>query len=269
MKIFDTHAHYKDPAFDKDRDELLKKLKKNGVENVCEISATLDDGLIGSEFTMRYNGGAYPRFYHTVGVHPDEVKNYEYDTKDFNDYFDRLESMVKDGVKPVAIGEIGLDYYGDKTDDMKLTQKLWFIEQIKLAKKYDLPLVIHSRDACKDTLDIMKEYARDYKGIIHCFAYEYEIAKEYVDMGYYIGVGGVCTFKNGRKLVDVIENIDASKIVVETDSPYLSPVPHRGERNDSSNIDFILEKIAITKNIDRDKLEDICFKNAKDVYNII
>lgn len=268
MKIFDTHAHYKDPAFDKDRDGVLKKLKKNGVDAICEVSAALEDCLVGRDYVLKYNNELYPKFYYSVGIHPDEIKSYEYDSEEFNNYFRNLESCIKDEVKPVAIGEIGLDYYGDKDDDMRLNQKLWFIEQIKLAKKYDLPLIIHSRDACKDTLDIMKEYAGSYHGIIHCYSYEVEIAKEYVDMGYYIGIGGVCTFKNGRKLVETIDGIDVTRLVTETDAPYLAPVPHRGERNDSSNINYVIEKISMEKNIDIDKLGDILFNNAKDVYNI-
>lgn len=270
MRIFDTHAHYKDHDYDSDREQVIKKIKDTGVDRVCEISACLDDVYIGKSFADKYNKitDDAPKFYYAAGVHPDEVKNFEYDSPEFNDYFSKLESFIKNENKPVAIGEIGLDYYGDKTDEKKLNQKLWFIEQIKLAKKYDLPLVIHSRDACKDTMDIMKEYANNYHGIIHCFSYELDIAKAYVDMGYYIGIGGVCTFKNGRKLVEVIEGIDVSRLLTETDAPYLSPVPHRGERNDSSNIDYVLDKMSITKDIDKEKLAQICYQNALDVYNI-
>ena len=164
---------------------------------------------------------------------------------------------------------IGLDYYGDHKgkEDYEL-QKKWFIAEINLAKKLDLPIVVHSRDACKDTLDIIKTYAKGLTGIIHCFSYEKEVALEYVDMGYCIGVGGVVTFKNGRKLKEVVEAIPIENIVAETDAPWLTPMPYRGKRNESDYIKYVIEEIAKIKNIDVETTAEVLYNNALEVYGL-
>ena len=176
---------------------------------------------------------------------------------------------VKNHIEAVAIGEIGLDYYGDhKTEGDYKNQKEWFIAEIELAKKLNLPLVIHSRDACKDTLDMMREYAKGMTGILHCFSYEKEIAIEYIKLGFYIGVGGVVTFKNGKKLKEVVSAIPIERIVTETDAPWLTPTPYRGKRNESTYIKYVISEIANIKSIDESAAASTLYQNAIDVYNL-
>ena len=169
--------------------------------------------------------------------------------------------------KVVAIGEIGLDYYWNEPEPE--IQKKWFIRQLELAKEVNLPVIIHSRDAAKDTMDIMKQcHAEEMGGVVHCFSYSAEMAKEFIKMGFYIGVGGVVTFKNGKKLKEVVEQIPLESILLETDCPYMSPVPHRGERNSSLNIKYIAEEIARIKNVSYETVVSVTEENAKRMYQI-
>ena len=177
--------------------------------------------------------------------------------------------MVDGKIDVIAIGEIGLDRHGDfKTEEDYINQAKWFITEIELAKKLNLPIVVHSRDACKDTFDIVKEHAKGMQGIIHCFSYEKETAIDYVKLGFHIGVGGVVTFKNGRKLREVVESIQIESIVTETDAPWLSPDPYRGKRNESSRIKYVIEEIAKIKNMGVEDAANILYNNALDVYNL-
>ena len=167
----------------------------------------------------------------------------------------------------MAVGEIGLDYYWPEPD--RDLQKKWFERQLALAEEVGLPVIIHSRDAAKDTLDIMqKMHAEKIGGVIHCFSYEKEMAKIYVDMGFYIGIGGVLTFKNARKTREVVESIPLERIVLETDSPYLAPVPNRGKRNDSRNLPYVVTEIAKIKNISEEEVMEVTMANAKRLYRI-
>ena len=180
--------------------------------------------------------------------------------------FDEIKRMAQHE-KCVAVGEIGLDYYWDEPE--RDIQKKWFVTQLALARDLKKPVNIHSRDAAADTLDIMKaEKAEDMGGIIHCFSYGVEMAREYLDMGFYIGVGGVVTFKNGRKLKEVVEYAPLDRIVLETDCPYLAPEPFRGHRNQSGYIDLVAEKIAEIKNVTKDEVIEATRNNALRVYNI-
>ena len=202
----------------------------------------------------------YPFIYGAAGVHPSETK--ELTLKD-------LEWLKKAAghKKVVAIGEIGLDYYWPEPD--RETQKKWFVRQLKLAEETGLPVVIHSRDAAKDTLDILKTWdAHKTKGVIHCFSYTWELAKEYLSMGYYFGIGGVLTFKNAKKLVEAVEYIPMEKILLETDCPYLAPEPFRGKRNRSDYIYYVADKLAELKNISREEVLRITGDNARDFYGI-
>lgn len=249
--IFDTHAHYDDEQFDADREALLSGMKAGGVGMIVDAAATVASWDKILELTEKY-----PFLYGSVGVHPDEVG-------DLNEENFARMSELADRKKIVAIGEIGLDYYWDKEPEIQAKQRYWFVRQLALAQQADLPVIIHSRDAAEDTMKIMeKAYEDGIKGVIHCYSYSPEMAQEYVKMGYFIGVGGVVTFKNARKLVQTVEEIPLSAIVLETDCPYMAPEPHRGTRNDSRNIPYVIEKIAKIKGISAEEVEETTRENA-------
>ena len=254
--IFDTHAHYDDEAFNEDREELLSGLFGNGVGTIVDISANFEgipDVLALAE--------KYDFLYAAVGVHPSEV----YDLADRD--IDRVEQYAVSGKKVVAVGEIGLDYHYPDTDKEK--QQKWFAMQIDLAKRIGLPIVVHSRDAAKDTLDMIRaEGAKETGGVIHCFSYEWEMAKLYLDMGFYIGIGGVVTFKKSRKLKEIAEKIPMEQLLLETDCPYLAPEPFRGRRNNSSLLRYVVETIAELRNMDPEDVIRITAENARRFYRI-
>ena len=251
--IFETHAHYDDPAFDRDRDRLLALLKDEGIAPIVNIGASIESTKSTVELAHRYD-----HVYAAIGVHP----------SDCGDLTEKDIEWLKDlssDEKVVAIGEIGLDYHYDEPD--REIQKKWFIRQLELAGDTSLPIVVHSRDAAQDTYEIIKDF-RGLRGVIHCFSYSAELAREYVKMGYYIGVGGVVTFKNGRKLHEVVREIPLESIVVETDAPYLSPEPYRGRRNSSAFIPYIIERIADLKNVSYETVESAVYENAADLYKV-
>ena len=253
--IFDTHAHYDDEAFDEDREELLWKMKEQGVEFIVNVGASIASTKKTIELVQRY-----PFLYGTVGIHPSETE----ELKEEDMLWLKKASVQKD---IVAIGEIGLDYYWPEPD--REIQKKWFIRQLALASEVKLPVIIHSRDAAEDTLEILKEWDKDKTGgVIHCFSYSKEIAREYLSMGYYFGIGGVLTFKNARKLVEAVEIIPMEKILLETDCPYLAPEPYRGKRNQSGYIDFVAEKLAKLKGITKEEVLRITSDNAKNFYHL-
>lgn len=253
--IFETHAHYDDEAFDIDREELFASMKEHGVDKIVNIGANLSTSEQTVALTKKY-----PFLYGAVGVHPSDVG--ELDEENFL----RLKAMVNNE-KIVAIGEIGLDYYWDTSD--RETQKKWFYRQMDLAREVKLPAVIHSRDAAKDTLDFIKDAnLAEVGGVIHCFSYGKEMAKEYLDMGFYLGIGGVLTFKNAKKLKEVVEYAPIEQLVLETDCPYLAPEPYRGKRNSSLYLKFVAEAIASLKQIDYEDVLEITYKNAMALYNI-
>lgn len=253
--IFDTHAHYDSVKFDLDRDDVLNSLANYGVGKVVNVGAD----LAGSANSMKL-AEKYPFVYAAVGVHPTECNNMTEDDICW------LEKAVE-YEKTVAIGEIGLDYYWDGVD--KKTQKKWFEKQLELAARTDMPVIIHSRNAAADTLSIIKEHSEKIKSmVIHCFSYGKEIAKEYLDMGYYLGIGGVLTFKNARKICEVAEYAPIDRILLETDSPYLAPEPNRGRRNTSANLVYVAEKLAIIKNISVQEIITQTEENAVGFYRI-
>lgn len=252
--IFETHAHYDDEQFDIDREELLYSMEAGGIGTIVNISATYQSCKEVTELAAQY-----PFMYAAVGVHPDEVGSLD------EEKFRKMRELYKHE-KVVAVGEIGLDYYWD--NESHDVQRSWFIRQLNLARELDLPVVIHSRDAAADTLDIMKEYGQGLDGVIHCFSYSKEIAREYVKMGYYIGIGGVVTFKNSRKLKEVVEEIPLTSILLETDCPYLSPVPYRGKRNTSLNLVYVAEEIARIKNVSYEEVVAQTEQNARKMYRL-
>jgi TatD DNase family protein len=253
--IFESHAHYDDEQFDIDRDTLLEGLTEEGIEYIINVGANIKSSYECVKLAKKYD-----YIYAAIGVHPHDVKHMKEQD---------LESLI--GLasydKVVAIGEIGLDYYYDFSP--RETQKLWFREQIKIAKDLELPIIIHSRDASKDTFDIIKESeAKQVGGVVHCYSGSYEMAVEYTKLGFYIGVGGVITFKNANKLKEVVKKIPIDNILIETDSPYLAPVPNRGKRNDSSNLKYIAQEISNIKNISYDDVINLSNKNAKRLFRI-
>lgn len=253
--IFDTHAHYDDSAFDTDRDELLASLKKAGVGTVVNVGASLAGTRRTVELTEKY-----PFIYGAAGVHPDEVGEL-----DENSYQWLREQCLRE--KIVAVGEIGLDYYWDKENHE--LQKKWFIRQLRLARELHMPVIIHSREAAADTMDILKqEYQPDIPVVVHCYSYSPEMAREYIKMGYYLGIGGVLTFKNAKKLKEVTAETPMEKILLETDAPYLAPVPFRGKRNDSRKLIHVAQAIGEIKGIAPDEVIRITEENAFRFYRI-
>ena len=253
--IFDSHAHYDDEAFDKDRDRLLSTLEEQGVGCIVNVGASFQGAKDSVELSMRY-----PHVYAAVGVHPDHVGELD-EAK-----MQQLREMCA-MKKTVAVGEIGLDYYWDK--ESHELQKEWFERQMELAKEVDLPIIVHSREAAQDTFDLIKsEHAGTTGGVIHCFSGSKEMAKEYIKMGYYIGVGGVVTFKNARVLKEVVESIPLERILTETDCPYLAPVPNRGKRNSSLNLTYVADQLAAIKGVDRETVEKMTWDNARRLYRL-
>lgn len=254
--IFDTHAHYDDEAFDLDRDEMLTQLKEHEIEAVTNVGASMKSCKATLELTRKY-----PFVYGAVGVHPNETG--ELSEADMNWL---LEAAMEE--KIVAVGEIGLDYYWEEPDHE--TQKKWFVRQLALAEKVKLPIIIHSREAARDTLDIMKaEQAGKLGGVIHCFSYSKEMAREYLNMGFYLGIGGVVTFKNAKKLKEVVEYMPMEQMVLETDCPYLAPVPNRGRRNSSFNLPYVVREISQIKNLPAEQIIQITSENAKRLYGLL
>ena len=240
MKIFDTHSHYDDEAFDNDREELIKTIIENDVVGVINCAADMKSVKTTIELTKKY-----PMFYGAVGVHPcsaDEINE-----------------------KIVAIGEIGLDYYYDDNPSREI-QKNAFRAQLQLAKELSKPVIVHIRDAHEDALKILEEFV-EVRGIIHCFSGSVEIARKCVKIGYMLGIGGVVTFKNARKLVEVVKEIPMEHLLLETDCPYMAPVPHRGERNNSMYISEVIKKIAEIKSISEEEVANIALRNSQKFTN--
>lgn len=249
--IFDTHAHYDDKAFDTDRDSLISKLLSTGVCGIVNQGTDIDSSRFSLELAEKFDG-----VYAAVGLHPECLNE-----NSMNDI--GTVRQLAAHPKAVAIGEIGLDYYYDIPREL---QKQVFSAMLMLADELSMPVNIHDREAHGDTLDILKKYRP--KGILHCFSGSVEMAKEIVKLGMYIGVGGVITFKNAKKSVEVVSEIPLGSIVLETDCPYLSPVPFRGKRNNSGNIIYTAEKIAEIKNTTAEEVLRITKENAENVYNI-
>ena len=255
FEIFDTHAHYDDHAFDEDREELIGSLKAAGVGRVVNIGSTVASCEACLTLSEKHDF-----IYAAIGVHPSE-------TAELTE--ERFENLRRQCQHPkcLAVGEIGLDYYWPEPDAE--TQKLWFERQLELARELKKPVVIHSRDACRDTLEILKKQkAEEIGGVIHCYSYTRETAKEYLDMGFFFGIGGVLTFKNGKKLKETVEILPMERIVIETDSPYLAPVPNRGKRNDSRNLAYVVRELAQMKGMTEDEVRKVTWENACRLYRM-
>ncbi len=251
--IIDTHAHYDDKAFEEDREQLLESMIGDDIGRIVNIGSSLDACKRTIQLMEQYDF-----IYGALGIHPTDSG--ELTERDI----EWLKAQCALG-KCVAVGEIGLDYYWDEPD--RTIQKKWFIRQLELAREVKLPVVIHSRDAAQDTVDIMKaEKAWELGGVVHCYSYSRELAKIFLDMGFYFGIGGVVTFNNGRKLKEVVEYLPMDRIVLETDSPYLAPVPFRGKRNDSRKLSYAVEQIAKIKGISPEEVQQTTTQNAYNLY---
>ncbi|HOQ17061.1 MAG TPA: TatD family hydrolase [Defluviitaleaceae bacterium] len=252
--FFESHAHYDDEAFNEDREDLLSSFPNEGIDYVIQTAADIASSKAGLKLAKEYDF-----IYCSLGVHPHEVKELN------EDNFNVLKKLSKED-KVVAIGEIGLDYYYDNSP--RDLQRYWFEKQIEWAIEENLPIIVHSREASQETFEIIKKYDFPKKGVIHCYSGSAQMAEEYIKMGFYIGIGGTVTFKNAKKVVEVVEKIPISSILIETDSPYLSPEPYRGRRNDSRNLKYIAEKIAQIKGLDLDTVARITKENGIKLFEI-
>lgn len=234
--IFDTHSHYDDEAFNEDREVVFNQIKEEGVIGVLNCACSKKSLISTNELTLKYDF-----IYGALGIHPSDANDYDENVRE------EIIKLSKNNKKILAIGEIGLDYYWEENPEREIQKKV-FRDQMKLAEELQLPVIIHDREAHADTLEIMREFP-NVKGIVHCFSGSLEFAKECVKLGYYIGITGVVTFKNARKICEVVEGIPLNRLLVETDCPYMSPVPNRGKRNKSDYIRYIIEKIAEIKGI--------------------
>ncbi len=251
--IFDSHAHYDDATFDNDRDDLINRLFDTDICGIINVGCNISTSKASVDLAYKY-----PLIWAAVGVHPQEADAVP------PDYIDVLAAFLAEE-KVVAVGEIGLDYHYDQPP--KEVQKEKFEEQVKLAKTLDVPVIIHDRDAHADTLDILKKYRP--KGVLHCFSGSTEMASEVVNLGMYVGLGGVVTFKNAKNPVLVAKSVPLDRILLETDCPYLAPEPNRGSRCDSSMIKFTAEKIALERNMSVDKLLKCAKENALRLFSKI
>ncbi|MCY6959202.1 TatD family hydrolase [Clostridium brassicae] len=252
--IFDSHAHYDDESFNEDRESVIKELMKNGIVGVLNCGASAKGMRDSVKLAEKYD-----IFYAAVGIHPENA--YEFT----DEVIDEIKKFAKED-KVKAIGEIGLDYYWEENPP-KDVQKKAFRKQMEIAKELNLPVIIHDREAHKDTLEIMKEFP-EVKGVVHCFSGSVEFARECLRLGYYIGFTGVVTFKNARKILEVAGEVPLDRILVETDCPYMAPVPYRGKRNRSEYIEYIIEKIAEIKQISIEDIQHITIDNVKNMLNI-
>lgn len=253
--IFDTHAHYDDEAFDEDREALLGSMQAAGIQRIVNIGASMQSSAMTVSLTEQYEF-----LYGAVGVHPNEVGAMQEED---------MEQLRKwsEWEKIVAIGEIGLDYHYDEPS--KAIQFRWFEAQMELARQVKLPIVVHSRDAAKDTIDLMKAcHAETIGGVVHCYSYTKELARDFLNMNYYFGIGGVVTFPNAKKLKEAVEYIPLEKIVLETDCPYLAPVPNRGKRNSSLNLPYVVEVLAEIKGVSKEEIMAVTFENGKRLYGM-
>jgi len=259
LKYFESHAHYDDRRYDRDRHEVLKACKEAGVEYIINAGADLRSTKKAIRIAAEYDF-----LYATVGVHPHSAKTLDESS------FAELAKLTK-SPKVVAVGEIGLDFYRDNSP--RDVQRKWFERQLELAKEVSLPVVIHSRDACQEVFDTLKNANLSERegrgaGVIHCYSGSAELAVKYVDMGYFIGIAGPVTYKNARKIVETVESVPLERILIETDCPYLTPEPFRGDRNDSQKLKYICEKIGQIKQISPEEVAKITMKNGAALFDI-
>ncbi len=259
MSFFEQHAHYNDEKFDEDRDEIIKQVYDAGVTSLVNAGYSIESSKQAIELAEKYSF-----IYATCGVSPNDIPE---NKEEMEKQLEEVKILIKSSKKVVAVGEIGLDYYWNKEN--KELQQYAFIEQIKIANEMNLPIVIHTREAVDDTLNIVRNIEKPVKqSVFHCCPLNRELVKQALELGFYISLAGPITFKNSKNADEIIEMIPKDRILIETDSPYLSPEPKRGKRNDSRNLIYIAEKIASIKNISLEEVEKITFENAKKLYGV-
>ena len=263
MEFFDSHAHYNDEKFNYDREELIKNIYDSGITKLINAGYSLKSSIYALEIAKKYDW-----IYTISGISPNDIpEKRETLNNQLKELVDFVE-MERQSNKILAIGEIGLDYYWEKDDEKRNIQKEVFIKQIKIANSFNIPIVIHTRDAVMDTLEILKTNEVERKGVFHCCPLNRELVKEALKLGYYISFAGPITFKNSKNANEIIEMVPLDRILIETDSPYLSPEPNRGKRNDSRNVKYIAEKVANVKHKSLEEIAKVTYENTCRIFNV-
>ena len=263
MEFFDSHCHLDDERFDEDREKLIAEIKKANITKFVSAGYSLEGSIKGVALSKTYD-----YIYTTCGISPNDIPQ---DEEELWKNIEIIRNIVEDNIKDkkiVAIGEIGLDYYWEKDLQRRELQRQAFIRQIEMANALDLPIVIHTREAVMDTLEILKEHTVNKKGVFHCCPLNRELVKEALKLGFYISFAGPVTFKNSKNANEIIEMVPDDKMLIETDSPYLAPEPVRGTRNDPRNVKYIAQKIAEVKGIPLEKIAEITYENASRIFGI-
>lgn len=261
MEFFDSHSHYNDEKFNEDREQLIKDTYKDGITKFVCAGYNVQSSIQALQMAQKYEF-----IYSICGISPNDIPQSEQELWKNIDEISEIVTQNNDE-KLVAIGEIGLDYYWNK--DNKDVQKQAFIKQIELANKLELPIVIHSRDAAVDTIEVLRTHPVDKKGIFHCCQSNQEMVRQALELGYYISFAGAITFKNARNYIDVVKMVPMDRILIETDSPYLTPEPNRGKRNDSRNVKYVAQKIAEIKEVTLEEVAKITYENAMKIFEIL
>lgn len=256
MELFDSHAHLDDEKFDEDRESLVEEIRKAGITKLISAGYSLEGSKRGKELAEKYDF-----IYTTAGISPNDIPQTQ---EELWITLEEIETIAKQSGKVVAIGEIGLDYYWN--DENKELQKLAFEKQIEIANRLELPIVIHTREAVMDTLAILKQKEVLKKGVFHCCPLNRELVKEALKLGFYISFAGPITFKNSKNANEIIEMVPNDRMLIETDSPYLSPEPLRGRRNDPRNVRFVAQKIAEVKGMTLEETAKITYQNAERLF---
>ena len=258
MEYFDTHAHYDDDKFNEDREEVIEKIFNAGVTKCINMGCDIESSKKAIEIATNHDF-----IYAAVGLHPEEIPQSD---EEMWKTILQIKDLAVQNKKVVAIGEIGLDYYWNKEN--KEIQKQAFIKQIELANELRVPVSIHTRDAIDDMISIIRNYKIENSGVLHCCPFNRELVKHGLENGLYIGFGGTSTFKNSKNAKEIVNMVPDDRILIETDSPYLSPEPKRGTRNDSSNLQYIVEKLAEYKNMEPEKMAKLTYENATRLFRI-
>lgn len=252
--LFDSHAHLDDEKFDEDREQVIARIFESGVAGFVNVGACMASSARSVTLATQYE-----KIYAAVGIHPHDAENAL--EKDY----EQLATWSK-LPKVVGIGEIGLDYYYDLSP--RDVQRKVFIRQIDVARQMNMPIIIHDRDAHADILDVIKKEAKGVRGILHCFSGSLEMAKEIIKLGFYISIAGPVTFKNAAKLPEIVANVPLERLLIETDSPYLTPHPHRGKRNEPTYVRLVAEQVASLRGMELSALAEATYNNAKDIFKI-
>ena len=254
--MIDTHCHINDKLYRNNPEQYIKDAKGEGVEKFLIVGYDLESSILAVEMANKFS-----ECYAAVGIHPSEKKDLSDET------LCKIESLAKDK-KVIAIGEIGLDFYWDKDENIRENQRIFFIKQIELANKLDLPISIHCREANEQCLNILKEHPVRRGGIMHCYAGSAEMMNDFIKLGFVLGIGGVVTFKNASRLKEVAEKVSSDSYVLETDAPYLTPAPYRGKENHSKYLKYVRDQIALLRKTTPEKVEEETNKNFKRVFKL-